>query len=404
MNPPERAKPLPGELGGGTGEGLQSAQAMPCASSSVPAPAASGRRAHPPTRPDVFVCREGVAGASPAGGSGTTVTRPQASSVQGVDAIRADAGTVGVPPPPPPPNALQGAASKPGALPCLSSNNSNETPPPKPGKPASDLSPQTKKSACALAWNVQAMATRWGLERLGFLTLTFAQHVTDPKEAQRRLNNLSTGVLRDRYPDGFIRVYERQKSGRIHYHLLVVLGQDVRTGVDFGAFAQGDYRTGSAYLRREWAFWRRTAKVYGFGRTELMPVRSTEEGIGRYVGKYIGKHHGTRKAEDRGVRLVEYSRGARMARTRFGWSSENAAHWRAKVRLFAQIMQSRASDGTYGRPIQTISDLAPVLGPRWAYYYRDFIYSLPVVTPGPGRGILTSGDVYDVNTGEILTR
>ena len=243
------------------------------------------------------------------------------------------------------------------------------------------------------------MAGRWGLERLGFLTLTFAQHVTDRKEAQRRFNNLTTGVLRDRYPDGFIRVYERQKSGRIHYHLLVVLDRDVRTGADFEAFGQGDYRTGSPYLRAEWAFWRKTAKVYGFGRTELMPIRSTEEGIGRYVGKYIGKHHASRKEEDKGVRLVEYSRGGRMATTRFGWSTENAAHWRAKVRLFAQIMRSR-----HGHLINDMGDLTRTLGPRWAYYYRDFIYSLPVVTAEPGRGILTTGDVYDCTTGEILTR
>lgn len=243
------------------------------------------------------------------------------------------------------------------------------------------------------------MAARWGLERLGFLTLTFAEHILDPKESQRRLNSLSSNVLRERYPDGFIRVYERQKSGRIHYHLLVVLAQDVRTGVEFEHFAQGDYRTASAYLRTEWAFWRKTAKAYGFGRTELMPIRSTEEGIGRYVGKYIGKHHASRKEEDKGVRLVEYSRGGRMATTRFGWSTENAAHWRAKVRLFAQIMQARLRV-----PIEGMEDLTPVLGPRWAYHYRDFIYSLPVVTPEPGRMILTSGDHVDTATGEILTR
>lgn len=243
------------------------------------------------------------------------------------------------------------------------------------------------------------MASRWGLERLGFLTLTFAQHITDPKEAQRRLNNLSTGVLRDRYPDGFIRVYERQKSGRIHYHLLVVLHQDVRTGVEFDRFAQGDYRTASAYLRSEWSFWRKTAKSYGFGRTELMPIRSTEEGIGRYVGKYIGKHHATRKEEDKGVRLVEYSRGGRMATTRFGWSSENASFWRCKVRLFAQIMRERT-----GHPINEMSDLTFYLGPRWAYHYRDFIFSLPVVHQAPGLGQLVTGDVYDERTGEILTR
>jgi hypothetical protein len=205
-------------------------------------------------------------------------------------------------------------------------------------------------------------------------------------------------VLLTRY-EAFLRVFERQKSGRIHYHLLVVLPEDVRTGVDFVAFAQGDYRSASSWLRAEWAFWRRTARAYRFGRTELMPVRSTEEGIGRYVGKYIGKHHAVRKREDRGVRLVDYSRGARMARTRFGWCSDGAAEWRAKVRLFAQIMGVRD-----GRVYGSISELSQGLGPRWAYWYRAFIARLPVMTLPPGFRYDAEGHVVDLKTGEICAK
>jgi hypothetical protein len=241
------------------------------------------------------------------------------------------------------------------------------------------------------------MAERYGLHRLGFLTLTFADHVLSPAEAQRRYRSLRTGVLSKRYV-AFLRVFERQKSGRIHYHLLVVLPEDVRDGVDFEAFGRGDYRSASAYLRSEWAFWRVTAKAYRFGRTELMPIRSTEEGIGRYVGKYIGKHHAARKAEDKGVRLVEYSTGARMARTRFGWVTDGAAAWRSKVRLFAQIMGQR--DGV------DYSDLA-ALGarfPRWPFYYRKFILDLPLLTPPPGHAMDSQGFLIDSATGEIVAK
>lgn len=283
-------------------------------------------------------------------------------------------------------------ASDPGALPCLSSNNSIEA------RSALSLTAQQKKSACALAWNVQALAERHGLGRLGFLTLTFADHVLDPKESQRRLNSLASNVLRERYPQGYVRVLERQRSGRIHYHLLLVLPFEARAGVDFEAFGRNDYRTASAELRSEWAFWRRTAKAYGFGRTELMPVRSSEEGIGRYVGKYIGKHHVARKPDDKGIRLVEYSRGARMAVTRFAWCTDNAAEWRAKVRLFAQIMSERI-----GVRLASIEDIGKHLGGRWAYNYREFIYSLPVVTPPVGKGLQPDGRAYDVRTGELLT-
>jgi hypothetical protein len=276
------------------------------------------------------------------------------------------------------------------SLPCLFSNNSNEI--------GSDglldrleqvqqrvqetnslhrvagvvLSHHQKKSASALAWNVKHFADRYGLEHVGFLTLTFADDLRDPREAQRRFNSLRAGVLADRYR-AHIRVFERQRSGRVHYHLLVALPFDIRSGADFDAFTGGDYRSASPALREEWRFWRETASAYGFGRTELLPVKSTAEGIGRYVGKYIGKHLVQREQRDKGIRLVEYSRGARMASTRFGWATPGAATWRRKVRLFASIMGENMHSSV---PVPFRSFTA-VFGPRWAYHWRDFILSLP---------------------------
>lgn len=264
-------------------------------------------------------------------------------------------------------------------LPCLSSNNSTD---PRSSRPRLGvaatleslraLSQQHRKSACALAWNVQALADRHGIEKIGFLTLTFREHITCAREAQRRFNSLATHVLRQRYPEGFVRVVERMKSGRIHYHLLVVLANDIRTGFDFDAIRVHDYRTASPALRSEWAFWRSTASAYGFGRTELLPVRSTSEGIARYVGKYISKHIAKREERDRGIRLVEYSRGARMCRTRFSWASENAASWRRKLALFAQIVSANN-----GGLVVRYEDLKTVLGTTWAYRHREFIAALP---------------------------
>jgi hypothetical protein len=255
-----------------------------------------------------------------------------------------------------------------GSLPCLFSNNCTE---PVLNSSLQLPSSQHRKSATALAWNVQHMAEKFGLHRLGFLTLTFADLVLSPKEAQRRFHSLSTHVLGSRYL-AFVRVFERQRSGRIHLHLLVALSFDARTGVDFEAFARGDYRSASAELRSEWAFWRLTAKKYGFGRTELLPVKSTAEGIGRYVGKYIGKHVSQREERDRGVRLVEYSRGGRMATTNFGWVTDNAAAWRRKVEVFACMVAAQ-------RRLDHIEfeDLSKYLGSAWAYHHRTFIAGLP---------------------------
>jgi hypothetical protein len=289
-------------------------------------------------------------------------------------------------------------------LPCLSSNNSNE----KAAAEGSESAPaqalldfQTfskahKRSACALAWNVQFLAERFGLECLGFLTLTFADHVVDPREAQRRFNSLATGVLRSRYRE-FIRVWERTKSGRIHYHLLVVLDADIRTGFDFDGVSRNDYRSANSAIRDEWAFWRKTSKVYGFGRTELLPVKSTAEGIARYVGKYISKHVAQREERDKGFRLVEYTRGARMSSTRFGWNTEGAQFWRAKVGLFCRILG--ANGATPDASPVLFRDLSRICGPRWAYHHREFIVSLPVETGGTRFIDTSTGETRELRLG-----
>jgi hypothetical protein len=250
-----------------------------------------------------------------------------------------------------------------GSLPCLFSNISIQQ---------TLRSSQHRKSANALSWNVSAFCERFGIENLGFLTLTFADHVTDCKEAQKRLNSLFSNVIKPRYGD-YVGVLERQRSGRIHYHLLVNLGFDVRTGFDFSQVENQNYSSANSALRAEWSFWRKTAKAYRFGRTELMPVKSSSEAIGRYVGKYIGKHIENRSPEDKNARLVRYSTGSRMASTRFMFLSDGSANWRAKVAVFAALVSSRE-----GVPA-TFEGLRLALGKNWAHRHRDFIASLPVL-------------------------
>ena len=230
-----------------------------------------------------------------------------------------------------------------------------------------------RKVAAALSWNVAHVCQKFGIDRVGFLTLTFADHVLDAREASRRFNSLATHVLAQRYA-AYVRVLERQKSGRIHYHLLVVLPDDIRTGADFDAFANRDYKSANNHLRREWAFWRKTAGMYGFGRTELMPIRSDANALGQYVGKYIGKHIGQREERDKGVRLVSYSKDARMATSKFANVDKYSNEWRAKVQTFARIVQGWKPHAR----IRSMDDLAFALGDkRWSYTWRNFILDLP---------------------------
>ncbi|MFO4799424.1 hypothetical protein RCK04_26210, partial [Salmonella enterica subsp. enterica serovar 1,4,[5],12:i:-] len=156
----------------------------------------------------------------------------------------------------------------------------------------------------------------------------------------------------------------------IHYHLLVALDSDIRTGFDFVAVKNQDYSTANKAIRAEWSFWRKTAPKYRFGRTELMPVRSNSEGIGRYVGKYISKGIESRTEQFKGTRLVEYSRKAKIASTRFQFVTEGSAEWRRKLAIFVHYI----ADNTGCEP--SFEGLRRVLGARWSYHWREFILSL----------------------------
>ena len=262
-----------------------------------------------------------------------------------------------------------GAAQRPpgggSALPCLNSNKCNEGAIPAHLRDACNrLSTNHRKTAYKLSKSVARLCAKYGIQRIGFLTLTFADHVTCAKVAGKRFSSLRTGVLTARYGES-ICVLERMKSGRIHFHLLVVLGDDIRTGFNFDQAANGDYSSANAALRSEWAFWRRTAKLYGFGRTELLPVKSNEEGLSKYVGKYIAKHVGAREMRDKGVRLVRYSSGASIGSNAFAFVSHRGRLWRHQVSKFA------AKHGC-----ADFADLSARFGKRWAYSHRADIMAI----------------------------
>ena len=267
-------------------------------------------------------------------------------------------------------NVLRGASPEGAApaLPCQNSDNSNG---------GVTLTSSQRKVAYALKENVRLMAEKYGVEQIGFLTLTFSDKVQNIREAQRRFNSLSTGVLRGRYPE-YLGVVERQKSGRVHFHLLVVVGSDIRTGLDFDAVRRGDYRTAAPALRKEWAFWRKTAPAYSFGRTEMLPIRSSGGAIAAYLGKYITKHIGARLEIDKGAKLVRYAKGSARVSSRLSWNSPGGYVWRHKCALLATLTKVGAEMTGAKAKWKTW------FGPRWVYKLRPIfaLLKLPVYPTG----------------------
>jgi hypothetical protein len=239
-------------------------------------------------------------------------------------------------------------------VPCLNNNNCTDK-----------LSSYHQKVAFALEHNVMLLCNRFGLTNIGFLTLTFKDNVQCIKEAQARLHSLTTHVLKKRYQQ-FITIVERQQTGRIHFHLILALNDDIRTGFNFDEARRRRYCSANGALKAEWRFWRQVTVKYRFGRHELLPVRTTAEAVAKYVGKFVGSNIRHRRAEDKGARLVRYSWGARSVSTRFAWNSKGARQWRQKLSVFAQATKISTYDGFYLR-----------FGRGWAYRLKHYIMATP---------------------------
>ena len=236
-----------------------------------------------------------------------------------------------------------------------------------------------RKAGFIVKTNIHAMCEKYGINHIGFLTLTFADDVQCHKEATKRFNSLATNVLNVRYSQ-WVRVSERQKSGRWHFHLVVVSKQDIRRGVDFAAIAKRDYKSASPALRSEWAFWRNTAKRYGFGRSELLPVKKTGEALASYVAKYISKGFSYRRQDDKGARLVSYSKNSRVCGSRLSFVGGRSHEWRLRCKLFLDNLYFRHYQQTIAGgllPLEpfTYDDMPSLFGARWAWRLRDKILS-----------------------------
>jgi hypothetical protein len=259
-------------------------------------------------------------------------------------------------------------------LPCLNSDNSiNEPEEPKPS-----LTSSQKKTAYALGLNVDTFINLVGIDRVGFLTLTFGDHVTEWKEGQRRFNSMMTDYGRHRFPR-YVCVMEPQKSGRLHYHLLVDCLHNIRSGLSFEEIKRGQYRSAGKELRRLWKELRDNLPRYGFGRHELLPVKSNAEGMSKYIAKYISKGAEQRDDRFKGARWVRYSKGWRSALSQFAWASPGGWCHRKKLALFSESAKLE------------YSELAEAFGAKWAFKLGDILKSIAILEYPDMRHVLADG-------------
>lgn len=289
----------------------------------------------------------------------------------------------------------EGEQSEP-SLPCLYSNICIEEAPSKHRLEqlralCGILAPYQKRQAHTLFSNVERLVMLApSIGHIGFFSLT-TKDVTDKEEFSKRWHSMRSNYwAKCPHFGNWLGCFEQQARGAWHLHLIVTMPYDIREGINFEEFEQRRYKSASPYLRSVWRDLRGACLRYGFGRHELMPIKSNAEAMARYVGKYISKHIGQREEAAKGKRLVTSSQGWMKNSVRFSWNTEGAKEWRRKVRKFAAMMGCKTMDALYLN-----------LGPNWAYKCLDTIYHIDEIAAGRPP-LVVDGFVVDPTTGEIL--
>jgi hypothetical protein len=115
-----------------------------------------------------------------------------------------------------------------------------------------------------------------------------------------------------------------------------------------------------------WKDLRERLKSYAFRRFELVPIRTNQDGISKYLAKYLAKGLTAKKPNGRRVRLWAISRKVQRAvRMPFAWVSTGGRLWRKKVAMFAEHFRCR-----------DFEDVRRLAGPSWAHHLKDSIAAL----------------------------
>lgn len=233
----------------------------------------------------------------------------------------------------------------------------------------------------ALSKNIPHFVDLFRLNFIGFLFLTFRTPIA-VKEARKRFNNVWRRFFREIFGH-WICVVEFTKGGRIHFHLLVQLFDDIRTGFGFPEYAlykeanravtgtglltcrerraMRDAIPANEPLRRGWQLLDDGLTDFGFGPIyDLFPVETNGVGVSRYLTKQFLGGLPRQTLADKGAHLVSYSKGCPRA-VPTGWRPPSP---RFEERLNVLRL-------VFGFPDR--AEFRRRLGSRWAYGLFDLM-------------------------------
>ena len=319
--------------------------------------------------------------------------------------------------PPPPPDLSGGTGGSP--LPCLREHNCDRIDKNYEQKVTARLS-RSRKSQATLKENLLLMIKLFGIEKIGFLTLTFGKGLRynskkDILIANRRWHNLCRRVLPEIIGEGtpWVIAIEPTGRGRIHFHAVIVLKKDIRQGFDFETAKKTPQEvlnsmpevarrkfwreiTTNQDLKGYWKLLREKCPKYGFGIHQLLPVMYPDR-MADYIGKYLTKEE-VMLASPLGCRRLRYSEN---------WSQVvyHEKKQDEKGREYTQIYR-RLKPGDWvkssGKPFNwrlgctrfavihgtTWAEIKEDFGVHWAWTYRQDILFLGELSHGDFEMVL----------------
>jgi hypothetical protein len=203
----------------------------------------------------------------------------------------------------------------------------------------------------ALVTNVEHFIPAIGLQRAGFLTLTFPFSLASKREAERRFRSFASNFLRSHF-GAWVKVAGLHKRGGIHLHLVVDCLTDIGSGFNHASRRGGGPENANSELRRLRRLLRSSLARYGFGRQwSLTPVESASK-VALYLGEQLGDVH--RNPAARNFRVVSYSGDfPRVCSHKFSWAR---SEWRKLLAIVAPA---------FGCP--DYGQLKHLLGRKWGY-------------------------------------
>ncbi len=219
------------------------------------------------------------------------------------------------------------------------------------------IRPGRHRSVFRAEESIRLYIQKYGENNCALLTVTTPSECLEATAFQAKWHSFHSNVLRKKFRTGMWTRERQERTGNWHAHAVVNLGWDVRTAFPFAEVAARIYKNVDPRLRELWKELRESAASYGFGRTELIPLKHSGRACASYLTKYLAKAFNSEK-----------SVGEEKCRLFSPWGGERFVYG-GFVFLASRITQKRKQWLAETLGLECPEQLKVMLGPHWWFHY-----------------------------------